>query len=84
MIVGAAGTGLLVARAVLPTVLTWMANLGVRRIPGYHGKVQKVGIDFTAPSLAVHGLVLAKFNGSKPVQLLELGSLIVGSEWRSF
>src|SRR5271168_4876627 len=82
VIVASAGAGLLVARAVLPTVLTWLANLGVRKIPGYRGRVQKVRIDFTAPSLVVHGLSLAKFNGSKTEQLLDIRSVVVGSAWK--
>ena len=82
MIVAGAGMGLLIARAALPTVLTWLANFGVRKIPGYRGRVQKVSIDFTAPSLVVQGLSLAKFNGSKPEQLLDISSVIVGSQWK--
>jgi hypothetical protein len=30
-----AGLAFLVARAALPVVLTWLANLGGRKIPGY-------------------------------------------------
>ena len=82
VIVAGAGTGLVVARAALPRVLTWLANLGVRKIPGYRGRVQKVRIDFTAPSLVVQGLSLSRFNGSKPELLLEISSIIIGSQWK--
>jgi membrane protein len=82
VLVASAGTGLLVARAALPIVLTWLANLGVRKIPGYRGRVRKVGIDFTGPSLVIHDLSLAKFNGSKAEQLLDIRSVIVGSQWK--
>jgi membrane protein len=81
VIVATAGTGLLVARSALPRLLTWLANRGVRKIPGYRGSVQKVGVDFTAPCLMVQGLSLAKFNGSKQDQLLDISSIIVGSHW---
>jgi membrane protein len=81
VIVATAGTGLLVARSALPRLLTWLANRGVRKIPGYRGSVQKVGVDFTAPRLMVQGLSLAKFNGSKQDQLLDISSIIVGSHW---
>jgi membrane protein len=81
VIVATAGTGLLVARSALPRLLTWLANRGVRKIPGYRGSVQKVGVDFTAPRLMVQGLSLAKFNGSKQEQLLNISSIIVGSHW---
>jgi hypothetical protein len=38
-----AGVGLLVARAALPIVLTWLTNLAIRKeLPGYRGKVQRV------------------------------------------
>jgi membrane protein len=82
VIVATAGTGLLVARSALPRLLTWLANRGVRKIPGYRGTVQKVGVDFTAPSLMVQGFSLAKFNGSKQEQLLDISSIIVGSQWK--
>jgi membrane protein len=82
VLVAGAGTVLLVARVALPRVLTWLANLGVRKIPGYRGRVQKVAINFTAPSLVVQGLSLVKFNGSKPEQLLDVSSLIIGSRWK--
>jgi membrane protein len=82
VIVAGAGTGLLIARAALPVVLTWLANLGVRKIPGYRGSVRRVGVNFTDPSLVVRGLSLAKFNGSKPEQRLNITSVIVASEWK--
>jgi membrane protein len=82
VILAGAGTGLLVARAALPTLLTWLANLGVRKIPGYRASVRRVSIDFTVPSLVVQGLSLAKFNGSKPEQLLDVTSVTIASEWK--
>jgi hypothetical protein len=81
VIVASAATGLLVTRAALPALLTWLANRGVRKIPGCRGRIQKVGIDFTAPSLVVRGLSLVKFNGSEPKQLLDVSALTVGTEW---
>lgn len=77
-----AGTGLLVARAALPSVLTWLTNFGVRKIPGYRGSVKRVGIDLTVPSVIVQGLSLKKFNGSEPHQFLDVRSVIVGSKWK--
>jgi hypothetical protein len=83
MIVVGAGTGVLLARAALPRVLTWLANLGLGKMPGYRGSVQKIGIDFTAPSVVVQGLTIAKFHGSKTEQLLDINSAVIGSQWRS-
>jgi hypothetical protein len=77
------GVGLLIARAALAPVLTWLLNLGIRKIPGYRGRVQSVNIHFAAPSLIVRGLTLAKSNGTKTEQLLEIKSVIVGSHWRA-
>jgi membrane protein len=82
VVLAGAGTGLLVARAALPTVLKWLANLAVRKIPGYRASVRRVIIDFTVPSLVVQGLSIAKFNRSKPEQLLDFTSVIVASEWK--
>jgi membrane protein len=82
-IIADAGVGLLVARAAMPIVLTWLANLGIRKIPGYRGRAQRVEIHFATPSLVVQGLSLAKYNGSKTEQLLDISSVIVGSHWRT-
>jgi hypothetical protein len=75
------GAGLLIARASLPTVLTWLANFGVRKIPGYRGSVKRVTINFTVPSVIVHDLSLEKFNGAGPHQFLYVRTVIVGSKW---
>jgi len=77
-----AGLAFLVARAALPVVLTWLANLGGRKIPGYQGGAQRVDIRFAGPSLVVNGLYLVKFNGSKTEQLLDISSVILGSHWK--
>jgi hypothetical protein len=82
VIVATAGTSLLVARSALPRLLTWLANRGVRKIPGYRGRVQNVGVDFTGPSLTVQGISLVKLNGSKREQLLDISSIVVGSQWK--
>jgi len=76
------GLALLVARAALPAVLTWLANLGMRKIPGYRGKAQRVDFRFADPSLVVQGLSLAKSTESKTEQLLDISSLIFGSHWK--
>src|SRR6266436_8627647 len=76
------GYGLVVATAALPTVLTWLANLRLRKIPGYRGRVRRVSIDFIAPSLVVRDLSFVKLNGSRVEQILDLRSVIVGSEWK--
>ena len=78
-----AGTGLVVARAALPTILTWLANIGVRKIPGYRGRVRKVRVDFSAPCLIVQGLSLAKFNGNTAEQILEVASVVIASRWEN-
>ena len=77
------GTAVLVARAAIPTILTWLANIGVRKIPGYRGGVKRVGIDFSAPSLVVQGISLAKFNSNKPEQILHVASVVIASRWKN-
>ena len=77
------GTGVLVARAAIPTILTWLANIGVRKIPGYRGGVKRVGIDFSAPSLVVQGISLAKFNSNKPEQILHVACVVIASRWKN-
>jgi hypothetical protein len=82
-IIADAGVGLLVARAALPIVLTWLANLGIRKVPGYRGRAQRVEFNFATPSLVIQGLSLVKYNGSKTEQLLDISSIIVASHWKT-
>jgi membrane protein len=63
--------------------LTWLANIEVRKIPGYRGGVKRVGIDFSAPSLVVQGISLAKFNSNKPEQILHVASVVIASRWKN-
>jgi len=81
-ILAGAGAGILIVRAAAPTILTWLANVGVQKVPGYRGSVRRVNIDFTTPCLAVQGLSLAKLNSGRPEHLLRVGSIVVGSNWR--
>jgi hypothetical protein len=74
-----AGVGLLVARAALPLILTWLANLGVRRIPGYRASIRRVNLHVTTPRLAVTGVSLVQLNGEHSLQI---NSLVIGSSWR--
>ena len=77
------GLVLLVARAAMPSVLTWLANLGVQKVPGYRGRIRRVRIDFSAPRLVAEGLSLARSNGAGPTHFfLTIGSIVVGSNWR--
>ena len=73
------GVGLSVARVALPLVLTWLANLGARKVPGYHASVRRVSLDVMTPRLSVAGLSLVKLNGEHSLQL---NSLVIGSRWR--
>jgi len=45
--------------------------------------VHKIDIDFISPSVLVQGLTIAKSDGSKPEQLLDINSAVIGSQWRS-
>jgi hypothetical protein len=50
VIVLTAAVALAAARVGLPALLTWLANLAVRKIPGIRGKVRRVQINFMAPA----------------------------------
>jgi hypothetical protein len=52
-ILAGASAGILIVRAAAPTILTWLANVGVQKVPGYQRRVRRVSIDFTTPRLAV-------------------------------
>jgi membrane protein len=73
------GVGLSVARVVLPLALTWLANLGARKVPGYHASVRRVSLDVMTPRLSVAGLSLVKLNGEHSLQV---DSVVIGSRWR--
>ena len=72
-ILAGASAGILIVRAAAPTILTWLANVGVQKVPGYRGRVRRVSIDFTTPRVVVQGLSLAKLNGGRPEHLLHVG-----------
>jgi membrane protein len=81
-ILAGTGAGLLILRAAVPTVLTWLANVGVQKIPGYRGRVRRVRVDFRLPCVELQGLSLAQLNGAQPENLLEINSVILGSHWK--
>ena len=74
-----AGVGLLVARAGLPLILTWLANFGARRIPGYRASIRRINLDVSTPRLAITGVSLVQLNGE---HALQINSLVIGSSWR--
>ena len=77
------GVCLLLARTALPVLLTWLANLAMRKMPGYRGKAQRVDFHFADPSLVIQDLSLAKSTGSRIEQVLNISSVIVGSHWKT-
>src|ERR1700691_1917821 len=81
-IVAGTGAGLLILRAAVSPVLTWLANVGVQKVPGYRGRVRHVRVDFRVPCLEIQGLSLAQLNGAQPENLLEISSVILGSHWK--
>ena len=81
-ILAGAGAGILIVRAAAPTILTWLANFGVRKVPGYRGRVRRVSVEFITPRLVVQGLSLAKLDGGRPEHFLHVGTIVVGSHWK--
>jgi membrane protein len=81
-ILAGAGAGILIVRAAAPTILTWLANLGVQKVPGYRGGVRRVSVDFTTPRLVARDLSIVKLDGGRPGHLLRVGTIVVGSRWK--
>jgi hypothetical protein len=77
-----AGASLLMIRAALPVLLTWLANKSLRKVPGYRGRVQRVGLDFAAPRVMVQGFSLVTLNGDRPEHQIRVTSIVAGSRWR--
>jgi membrane protein len=71
------------ARASLPALLTWLANITIGIIPGIRGKVRRVQISFLAPGLTVKGVSLATLNGGAPEHRLEIGAIALSSQWKA-
>lgn len=83
MVVFTAVGALAVARVGLPVLLTWLANLTVRKIPGIRGKVRRLQIDFMAPGLMAKDVSVVVLNGGAPGHRIEVGSIAVNSQWKA-
>jgi membrane protein len=77
-----AGVGILIVRVAAPTILTWLSNLGIQKIPGYRGRVRRVRIDIVTPRLVMLDLSLAKLIGDRQEHFLHVGSVVIGSHWK--
>ena len=82
-IVVTAAIALAAARAGLPVLLTWLANVAVRKIPGIRGKVRRVQINFMVPGLTVKNVSLTTLNGGAPQHLIQVEAIAVNSEWKA-
>ena len=83
VIVVTAAIALAAARVGLPALLTWLANLAVRKIPGIRGKVRRVQINFMTPRLTVKDVSLTTLNGSAPEHLIQVEAIAVNCEWKA-
>lgn len=72
-----------ITRAALPILLTWLANIALRKLSGVHGKVKWAGIKFIAPGFTLRDISLSKTDGEMREHRLEVGSLAINSEWRA-
>ena len=83
VIVVTAALTLAAARAGLPALLTWLANVAVRKIPGIRGKVRRVQINFMAPGLMVKDFSLTMLNDGAPEHWVQVEAIAVNSEWKA-
>ncbi len=83
VVVTTAAITVAVARAGLPALLTWLTNLGLRKIPGILGKVRRVQIDFLGPGLTVKDVSVATLNGGAPAHRIEVRAIAINSQWRT-
>jgi hypothetical protein len=83
VIVVTAALTLAAARAGLPALLTWLANVAVRKIPGIRGKVRRVQINFIAPGLTVKDFSLTMLNDGAPEHWVQVEAIAVNSEWKA-
>jgi membrane protein len=64
-------------------LLTWLTNTALRKLPGVRGKISRVGISFTSPSIVVRGLTLVKPTGGALPHRIEVKSITVDGEWKA-
>jgi hypothetical protein len=83
LLVMTAAVTVVIARAGLPALLTWLANTAVRKIPGIRGKVRRMELNFLAPGLTVNGLSVALLNGNAPGHRIEVGTVAIKSRWNA-
>jgi Domain of Unknown Function (DUF748) len=72
-----------ITRAVLPWVLTWLANLGIERVPGVSGRVRRVRINFIAPRLVLQDLLLIEQDPGGQEHRIEVDSIAIVSQWKA-
>ena len=64
-------------------VLTWLANIGLRRLRGVRGTVKWVRIKLMAPGIALRDLSQRNTDGRVGKQRIEVGSIAIDRQWRA-
>jgi membrane protein len=77
------GIALTSGRACLPSLLTWLTNAILRKIPGLRGNVRGIAISFMRPGLAAEGISVTMLNGGSPGYRIEADRLSLSSDWKS-
>src|SRR6267154_2233008 len=80
VILATAAAAVVVVRTGLPALLTWLVNAAVRKIPGIRGKVQRMKINFLAPSMTLSGISAATLN--MPGHRIEVSVIALNSQWK--
>jgi hypothetical protein len=82
LVMGTAVVAVVVMGEGLPTLLTWLANIAIRKMPGIRGKIRGVRIDFLAPGLTVSGISATMLNNGGGDHRIEVSAITLNSQWK--
>ena len=81
LVLGSTTGAVLALDAALPLLLTRFTNRKLAHLGAYRGKVSRVSLHPMVPSIVVEGLSLASIHGNGALGALEVGSIVLGSNW---
>lgn len=83
LLFGLGTTGVLVTRALLPSLLTKLLNTILARIPGYKGHVDAVELNLTRGRFGVRGISLRQDSPLDHQQSLDTELVVLQLDWKS-
>src|SRR5579864_1489204 len=83
LLVGLGTTGVVLTRALLPSLLTKLLNTMLARIPGYKGHVDAVELNLTKGRFGLRGISLRQDSPLDHQQSLDTELVVLQVDWKS-